>query len=59
MTGQNPEYTHKFEVEALNLPLSIGEDELRRFFLQFGKVISISQQLLNRKAIIGFTSLDA
>jgi RNA recognition motif-containing protein len=45
-------------VEVLNLPIAIREDELKRYFLQFGKVASITQELLNRKAIIGFSSLD-
>jgi RNA recognition motif-containing protein len=45
-------------VEVLNLPIAIREDELKRYFLQFGKVTTITQELLNRKAIIGFSSLD-
>ena len=48
----------EFEVEVLNLPIAIREEELKRFFLQFGKITTINQQLLNRKALIGFTSLD-
>ena len=47
-----------FEVEVLNLAIAIREDELKKFFIQFGKVTTITQELLNRKAIIGFSSLD-
>ena len=52
------EVSHIFEVEVLNLPIAIREDEVKRFFIQFGKVTTITQELLNRKAIIGFSSLD-
>jgi hypothetical protein len=45
-------------VEVLNLPIAIREDELKSYFLQFGKVATITQELLNRKAIIGFSSFD-
>jgi hypothetical protein len=61
LLGQNSsksEVNSTFEVEVLNLPIAIREDELKRHFLQFGKVATITQELLNRKAIIGFSSLD-
>jgi len=48
-----------FEVEVLNIPDDLSEEDAKRFFLQFGKVYSVNVQHFTRRCIVSFTSEEA
>jgi RNA recognition motif-containing protein len=47
-----------FDVEVLNTPDNLTEEDTKRFFIQFGKVLSVTLQPFTRRAIVGFSSED-
>ena len=48
-----------FEIEVLNIPVTLTEEEARRFFLQYGKISSITLQAFTRRCFVSFSTQDA
>lgn len=51
-----PSSMETFEIEVFNTHDNLSEEETKRFFLQFGKVLTVSLQPFTRRAIVGFSS---
>ncbi len=48
-----------FEIEVLNIPITLTEEDARRFFLQYGKITSIALQPFTRRCFVSFSSEEA
>ena len=50
-TASNAE---SYDIEVLNIPITLTEEEARRFFLQYGKILSINLQPFTRRCFVSF-----
>ena len=46
--------TESFDIEVLNIPITLTEEEARRFFLQYGKILSVNLQPFTRRCFVSF-----
>jgi RNA recognition motif-containing protein len=51
--------SESFEIEVLNIPITLTEEEARRFFLQYGKILSITLQPFTRRCFVAFSTKEA